>query len=167
MFALSGGPFFFNERGVEHSAHIGPAQSQRVRARKFAGERVAEQNAGRFARQSIAVSETGVGQRTRRDVECEPVREVRRAEGAADHAESDAVELVAFDDSSLGQVRAVGRAGVGGEIIFEPQPFRRHAAECAALGEHIFPQLTRRACVGIDARHADDGDGGGRGVHAF
>ena len=88
------------------------------------------------------------------------MRQVRRAKRAADHTKSDAVKFVAFDDRHLGCISRVRRARVRGKIIFQPQAFRRQAAERAALGQHVFPQFTRRARVRIDARHADDGDGG-------
>ena len=55
---------------------------------------------------SVALGKTGVGQRARRHVQSQPVREVRRAKRAADDAEADAVELVAFDHRGLDGVGA-------------------------------------------------------------
>ena len=92
---------------------------------------------------------------------------VGRTIGAADHAESHAVELVAFDDGGLGGVGVVRRKWVGIEIVLGAEPLVRNAAEGAALGEDVLPQLRWRARLGVHARHADDGNWSGHTLCLF
>src|SRR5262245_59642738 len=50
---------------------------------------------------------------------------------------------------------------VGVEIIFRAQSLGRDATKGAALGEDILPKLRRGARLGVDARHADNGNWSG------
>ncbi|HXJ00538.1 MAG TPA: hypothetical protein VNH44_04900 [Micropepsaceae bacterium] len=161
--ALAGRPFFFRERGVQNAAHIRPAQTQRVRAGKFASERIAEQNARSFTRQTIAVAETSVGQRPRRHIQRQPMGRVRRAKGAARDPKTNPIKFVTLNDGDFGRVSGIGRVRVVREVVFQAQALRWHPAKGTALRQSVLPQFTRRARVRIDAGHSDDGDGGVHG----
>ncbi len=157
-------PSFFRERGGEHPAHERPAQPQGVGAGELARQGVAEEHAGGVSRQPLGVGEAGVGERLGRHFQGQPVGEVGGPVGAAGHLEAHAVELPPFEQGRLGQVEAVRIVGIVGivgkprQIIGEVQPLRRHPPEGPPAGEHVLPQLARRAGIGVAARHADDGN---------
>src|SRR5436305_3475943 len=114
-----------------------------MRAGELAGERVAEEDAGQVPRQPLRVGEAGVGQGLGGDVEGQPVGEVGGAEGGPGDAEAHAVEVPAVEHRGLGEVEAVRIARVAVEVVFEAQSLRRHAAEVASAGAHVYLYLGR------------------------
>ena len=88
------------------------------------------------------------------------MRQVSGAKGAADNTKGHPVEFVTFNHRSFGRVRAIGRRAISAEIVLGSEPFGRQAAEGPSLGQHVFPQLSGSARVGINAGHSDDRDGG-------
>src|SRR6185436_19073887 len=71
------------------------------------------------------------------------------------------------NDRCLSGVSVVGRMRIGIEIVLRAEPFGRNPPEGAALGEHVFPKLRRRARLGVHARHADDGNWFGHRLDLF
>ncbi len=62
-----------------------------------------------------SVGQAGIGQRLVRDVQRQPVRQVRRAVSVAGDVEARAIEFVALDQRRLHGIGAVGRVAVRGE----------------------------------------------------
>src|SRR5262249_48118511 len=100
-------PTFAKQSGVEHATDIRPEEAQGGRTGEFASHSIAEQHAGGFARQSSSFHESGVSQRLRRRVECEPMCEVGRSKRAARDAEGDSIEFETFNYCGLGGIGAI------------------------------------------------------------
>ena len=143
---------------LQDPANVRPSQAQGVRARELARERVPDEHRGRLPRQALPIRKAGVAQGIRRDVERQPVGEVRGAELAARHSEADPIELVARQEGSHRRVGSIRRVRIIGLVVAEAQACVGDPAKEASLSEHVLPELLWVVRSGIAAGHPDDGD---------
>src|SRR4051812_209057 len=90
--AARGRPALIGESRVDGALHVRPAEPQKLGAEELPGKGVAQVDASCLAREPGAIREAGCVERSRGDIECEPVDWVAGPIALARDPEADSVK---------------------------------------------------------------------------